>query len=123
MYYGGYNGSDGQQLNGSKRYRIHMPAGAEPDVGAFWSISMYGVDNNLVASEINRYSIGDRTPGLVRDADGALTIALQHERPTDAEVNWLPAPEGPFWLILRAYQPGPGLLDGSWSPPPIETVD
>ncbi len=123
MYYGGFRGSDDQLLNGSKRYRIHMPAGAEPDVGAFWSITMYGANNNLVANEINRYSIGDRTPGLVRDADGGLTIALQHERPTDAEVNWLPAPEGAFWLILRAYQPGPSLLDGSWPLPPAETLD
>jgi hypothetical protein len=118
MYYGGYTGSDGQRLDGGKRYRIHVPKG-EPDVGAFWSITLYGPDNNFVANPINRYSIGDRTPNLVRDSDGGLTIALQNEAPTEPDLNWLPAPEGPFWMVLRAYQPGPALLDGSWELPPV----
>jgi hypothetical protein len=119
IYYGGFTGGDGQPLNGAKHYRIYMPEGTEPDVGAFWSISLYGPDNNFVANEINRYSIGDRTPNLARDEDGGLTIVLQTERPTDPGVNWLPAPEGAFWLVLRAYQPGPSLLEGSWQPPSV----
>ena len=121
MYYGGYTGSDGQRLDGGKRYRIHVPKG-EPDVGAFWSITLYGPDNNFVANQINRYSIGDRTPNLVRERDGGQIIALQNEAPTDPAVNWLPAPEGSFYLILRAYQPGPTLLEGSWNVPPIDLV-
>jgi hypothetical protein len=120
MYYGAFHGSDGQPLDGSRRYRIHMPAGSEPDVRAFWSITLYGEDGNLVANEIQRYSIGDRTEGLVRDAEGGLTIALQHGRPEDPDANWLPAPQGAFWLVLRAYQPGPDLLEGRWSLPPLQ---
>ncbi len=121
LYYGAYTGSDGQLLDGGKHYRIHMPQG-EPDVGAFWSITMYGPDNNFVANPISRYSIGDRTPELLRDKDGGLTLTLQNEAPTDPDVNWLPAPEGPFWLVLRAYQPGPVLLEGSWNLPPVNLV-
>jgi hypothetical protein len=38
-------------------------------------------DFYLVANPIGRYSIGDRTPGLRRDADGSLTIVIQHDQP------------------------------------------
>ena len=51
-------------------------------MGAFWSITMYHLrDFYLVANPIGRYSIGDRTPGLRRDADGSLTIVIQHDQP------------------------------------------
>jgi hypothetical protein len=41
-------------------------------------------DFYLVANPIGRYSIGDRTPGLRRDADGSLTIVIQHDPPADS---------------------------------------
>jgi hypothetical protein len=123
IYYGGFVGSDKQPLNGSKKYQIKIPAGGEPEVNAFWSITMYGTDGNFVANEIQRYSIGDRTAGLRRDADGGLTIALQAEMPSDEAVNWLPAPAGTFYLVLRAYQPGQSVLDGSFALPPVILLD
>jgi hypothetical protein len=118
MYYGGYMGSDGLPLNGDKQYRIQLPAG-EPDVSAFWSITLYGMDANFVDNSISRYAIGDRTPNLVRDEDGQLTIALQNQKPEDSNVNWLPTPKGAFFLVLRAYQPAPSLLNGEWQLPPV----
>jgi len=48
-------------------------------------------DFYLIANPIDRYSIGDRTPGLRRDSDGSLTIVIQHEQPADTS-NWLPGP-------------------------------
>ena len=69
---------------------------------------MYDIpDFFLVANPIDRYSIGDRTPGLVHGDDGSLTIVLQHDEPTDADAraNWLPTPAGAFRPILRMYEP------------------
>ena len=34
--------------------------------------------------------------------------------------NWLPAPEGPFWIVLRTYGPGKAILDKSWKLPPVK---
>ncbi len=55
-------------------------------------------DFYLVANPIDRYSIGDRTPGLLYGDDGALTIVVQHDEPSGADdrANWLPTPAGPF---------------------------
>ncbi len=73
---------------------------------------------------LNRYSIGDRTPGLKYGADGSLDIYIQHESPgPDKESNWLPTPAGRFRPILREYSPRPEALDGRWVVPPIKRVD
>jgi hypothetical protein len=113
----------GEQLNGSREYVLHFDE--LPPADAFWSVTMYDIPKfYLVANPIQRYSIGDRTPGLKYDPDGSLDIYIQHESPgPDIESNWLPAPEGDFRPILRMYQPRPEALDGTWTPPPIRRVE
>ncbi len=113
---------DGKKLSGANRYVIHFAKGAEPKVKAFWSLTTYNLKYNLVANPINRYSVGDRS-GLKRDADGGLTIYLQKDSPgADKESNWLPAPDGPFFLFLRAYLPGEDIVNQTWQPPKIRAV-
>jgi hypothetical protein len=75
-----------------------------------------------VTNPIDRYSIGDDTPGLIRGADGSLTIVMSASRPSQTDVNWLPAPKGAFSLVLRVYDPTPQVLAGSWSPPVIQAI-
>ncbi len=59
---------------------------------------------------------------FVRDADGGITLYLQHESPgKDKEPNWLPAPEGPFSAIMRLYWPKEEALDGTWKRSAAET--
>ena len=115
---------DGNKLSGANRYVVHFPAGQLPDVKAFWSLTMYGVDNNLVANPINRYKLGSYPKGTMKmDADGGLTLYLQNESPgKDKESNWLPAPKEAFYLVLRTYLPGPGLLAQEWVPPAVVPV-
>jgi hypothetical protein len=95
-----------------------------PPVDAFWSLTMYDVPNFLLlANPIDRYSIGDRTPGLEVAGDGSLTIYLQHESPgPDKESNWLPAPAGDFRPIMRMYQPKQEVLAGDYELPAIKKI-
>lgn len=116
---------NGDALDGSKRYIVRFEAGQEPKVDAFWSISMYHIaDGSFVENPIKRYSIGDRTKGLTRAADGSLTIYIQHDQPegAEAQANWLPSPEDGFYLNLRLYGPDGGLPSGTWAPPPVKNV-
>jgi hypothetical protein len=113
---------DGRPLTGKTRYVIHFDKGGEPKVKAFWSLTMYNKAYNLVANPINRYSVGDRS-GMTRDADGGLTIYVQRNSPgADKESDWLPAPEGPFVLFLRANLPSDDIVKQTWSPPKITAV-
>ncbi len=115
-----YEDKDGSPLNGRSRYRLRFER--TPPVEAFWSVTMYDTpDFLLVTNPIGRYSIGDRTPGLHVADDGSLTIFMQREEPeaTEEQANWLPTPEGDFRPILRMYEPGAGVFDGSYELPPI----
>jgi hypothetical protein len=124
IYPGWYTDSTGQTLDGSKgRYLIRFAPGKLPPVNAFWSLTMYGMPSHLlVANPINRYLINSpMLPDLKKDADGGLTIYIQHESPgKEKESNWLPAPKGPFLTALRMYWPKPEALDGTWKEPPLE---
>jgi hypothetical protein len=111
-------------LAGTSSYEIRFAAGDLPPHGSngFWSVTLYNSAGSLVANPIDRYSIGDETLGLLRGADGSLTIVVSASRPSQARVNWLPAPRGAFSLVLRVYDPTSQVLDGSWSPPAIWSI-
>jgi hypothetical protein len=115
---------DGSPLLGSSAVTLTFPT--PPPVGAFWSITLYDIPRYfLVANPIDRYSVGDRTPGIRSADDGSLTITVSAAEPVDevARANWLPAPQDRYRLVLRLYIPGPSVLDGSYDFPPLVAVD
>jgi hypothetical protein len=123
-YFPTYVDADGEALTGDHVYRLRLHP--TPPVGAFWSLTMYDLPHYyLVANPIGRYSVGDRTPGIVYDDDGGVTITISAERPADAKAaaNWLPAPRGEFRPMLRMYAPGADVLEGAYRIAPIERVD
>jgi len=117
--------SDGQKLDGTKRYAVRFAPGDLPHVNAFWSLTMYELPSSLlVANPINRYLLNSpMIPQFKRDADGSITFYIQNESPgADKEANWLPAPKGPFVCFMRLYWPKPEALDGRWKQPPLQKV-
>jgi hypothetical protein len=116
--------SAGRPLDGSaNRYTVRFAPGKLPPVHAFWSLTMYELPSSLLsANPIRRYLINSpMLPQLERDPDGGLTLHVQHASPgADRETNWLPAPDGPFFMVLRLYWPGTEALDGAWAVPPLE---
>ncbi|KWT94183.1 MULTISPECIES: DUF1254 domain-containing protein [unclassified Variovorax] len=116
--------AEGLPLDGRHAYELYFPPGAAPQVDAFWSLTMYRKSTCLlVDNPIDRYSIGDRTPGLRYEADGGLRIAIQVDAPSDPGANWLPAPREPFYLTLRLYQPRRAHLEFSFTYPPLRRLD
>jgi hypothetical protein len=90
-----------------------------PPVDGHWSLTVYPVDSGLLYdNELQRYAIGSTTPGLVTGPGGELEILLQHRRPTDPS-NWLPVPDGLFYVDLRMWEPRAEARDGRWLPPPV----
>jgi hypothetical protein len=124
--------ADGDVLDGSKHeYTLTFPAGQSPPVDAFWSVTMYdGKSQLLIENPINRYLINSpMLPGMKTNADGSLTLYIQNKSPgADKEANWLPAPNGPIYLVMRLYWPkveAPSILPpgtGTWQPPAIKRV-
>lgn len=123
---------DGQALDGSKNnYVLTFPAGQFPPVNSFWSLTMYdGKSQLLIENPINRYLINSPMLSAMKtNADGSLPIYIQNKSPgADKEANWLPAPSGPIYLVMRLYWPKttpPSILPagaGTWQPPGIRRV-
>ncbi len=115
------NDADGATLTGANDYTFRFPSGQLPPVNAFWSLTAYELPaSRLVANPINRYLINSpMLPSLVPDPpDGSYTFYIQNSSPgIDKEANWLPAPRGPFMLVLRLYWPKPDALNGTWKSP------
>ncbi|MGO9675409.1 MAG: DUF1254 domain-containing protein [Methylocella sp.] len=117
IYIYGLADAEGKLLDGAKRYELTLrqtPPFVEP---GFWSLTMYdGKNNYTVPNSINRYALGSDN-ALKRNADGSVTISIQADEPAGAPPeNWLPAPKGPFYLILRSYSPGKAMIDALTDP-------
>ena len=121
--------ASGEPLDGSKNnYTLTFPAGQLPPVNAFWSVTMYdGKTQLLIENPISRYLINSpMLPAMKMNPDGSLTLYIQNKSPgADKESNWLPAPNGDIYLVMRVYWPKteePSILppgNGTWKPPAI----
>jgi len=124
--------ANGEELDGAKhKYTLTFAAGHLPPVDAFWSVTMYdGKSQLLIENPINRYLINTpMLPSMTKNADGSLTLYIQKDSPgADKEANWLPAPNGPIYLVMRLYWPKttqPSVLpagEGTWQPPGIKRI-
>lgn len=117
--------ADGAPFAGAHRYAITFAPDGLPPVDAFWSITLYDEDRLLYANPIARYGLGSRAlPAMARDADGGVTILVQHDDPGgEMGMNWLPCPAGAFYLAFRTYLPGDAIRSGAWTAPPVRRQD
>ena len=122
IYPGFYVDDQGKPLVGANNYSMYFAPDQLPPVNAFWSMTMYEEPSKLLSENVlDRYLLNSSTmDDYVRDEDGGITMYLQHSSPGKAlEANWLPAPEGPFSVILRLYWPKEEALAGTWIIPEI----
>src|SRR5215831_5791293 len=120
----------GTLLEGRNTYSMTFAKDALPPMdrsrGGFWSLTMYDEDYFMLPQSPNgRTNIGTVSLDaneLKFAADGSLTLTISHAQPADAvaRANWLPAPDGQFALIVRAYVPTQPVLDGSYKLPNVE---
>ena len=116
----------GQPLNGMHRHRLYLPTERAED-GAFWSLSMYErtLHGQLFFHDnpIHRYALGSNTAGRSRLADGGVDIVIQRDAPNGEKTgNWLPAPPGPFALVMRVYAPRSANIGRTTFYPPVRRI-
>lgn len=113
--------SDGNPLDGSQTYRIHMDSMDIPPVNAFWSLTAYNEDDFLIENEHNKFAINSKDPLHYND-DGSLDLYIAAGLPEDEHsANWIPVnnQEG-FTLTMRLYWPQKAIMEGNWMPPSVE---
>ena len=103
-------------------YTLTFKKGEFPPVKAFWSLTMYDAKTQLlIDNSLNRYLFNSpMMDQFVFAEDRSLTLYIQKESPgKKLESNWLPAPDGPFYAVMRLYGPEKEALEGKWVNPPL----
>lgn len=119
-----YVDSDGEPLDGSRRYQLTFPPGGLPQAKYFWSLTVYSLPHyQLVRNPINRYALSSASWNLKAMSDGTVRLGLQSDEPEDQEANWLPVPKtGNFVVALRVFGPKETLLRGEYQLPPVRKL-
>lgn len=122
-YVGTAHDKDGAWLDGSKNYRLHVPANAPAKL--FWSLTVYDTEtrsffDNTPDGVVDRSSRVD----IAKNADGSADLLIGPTKPdTGLEKNWIPTIPGKAWFALfRFYGPLQPYFDRSWALPDIERM-
>ena len=123
LYPSFFTDSDGDPLDASQYdYVMRLPPGELPPAKSFWSLSMYdGKTQLFIENPLDRYLLNSSMEEqFVKEADGSIVFYIQAEAPPEPLLsNWLPAPAGPFYAVMRLYLPTDEVLEGQWTPPVI----
>jgi hypothetical protein len=122
-YFHTFNDGKGAALDGSDGvYTLKFRKKQVPDVSRFWSLTAYTPESiELVRNKERKYVVAGYTPDLVKGRDGSVTITMSPTLPKGTpKANWLPVPEGPFNVMLRAYGPQGDVLAGDYTPPALQ---
>lgn len=115
--------SEGLPFNAAEnKYTLTFKKDEFPPVKAFWSITMYDAKTQLfIHNPLNRYLLNSNMmDDFVYGEDGSLTLYIQKDSlGKELEPNWLPAPDGPFYVVMRLYGPEDAALNGDWINPPL----
>ncbi len=126
VYFGYFVDANHQPLDASKQsYELYFDKGQLPPNKAFWSLTMYdGKTQFLVANPLKRYLLNSTTLESYKyGPDGSLTLYISHDNPAAAkQSNWLPAPDGLFYAVLRVYLPDDAVINGSWKRPQMQPL-
>ncbi len=110
-----------RKLNGKNRYELRFEKNQLPPVNAFWSLTAFPVSRQLSAfNPYSPYTISSNSQTFQINEDGTLSLYLQKNNPgEEKQGNWLPVPDGRFFLLLQLYQPKEAALSGQWPSPKI----
>jgi hypothetical protein len=122
QYAAAFVDSQGNALDGSKTYKLHLP----PNIPAkdFWSITLY---DNQTRSELQTDqqfpAVSSLKAGVVTNSDTSADVYFGPTAPAGHEGNWVQTIPGKGWnVLLRLYGPGQSWFDKTWQPGEIELV-
>ena len=112
---------NGKPLDGSKTYRLTVPA--NPPVKLYWSATIYDRKTHALIRDMTRFSRASHSPGIVKNSDGSVDVYFGPAAPVGKDVNWIPTtPKGGFEVLFRFYGPEKALYDKTWKMGDIEEV-
>jgi hypothetical protein len=121
-YIAAYKDSNGEWLNGSATYKLHVPA--NPPVKQFWSATYYDEGTRqMAATPQGRPDISSRKEDIVKNSDGSIDVYFGPNAPKGHQTNWVQTNPGKGWFAyFRFYGPTEPFFDKSWALPDFEKI-
>jgi len=117
-----FKDSEKKAFDGSKTYRLHLPANVP--VNNFWAVTIYDTQTRSMLQTSQSFpSVGSQSKGFQQNADGSYDVYFAAKAPAGKAGNWLQTLPGKSWFaILRMYGPLEPWIDKTWRPSEIELV-
>jgi hypothetical protein len=118
-----YVDSEQRAFDGSKTYRLHIPA--DPPAKDFWALTLYDNQTRSMLQTGQKFpTVGSQTEGIRQNADGSYDIYFGPRPPEGFENNWLETVPGKGWFVaLRMYGPLESWIDKTWRPSEVMLVN
>lgn len=122
QYAATYMDSDGNPFDGSKTYKVNLPAPVPAK--DFWSFTLYDNQTRSMLQTDQQFpGIDSKKKDLQVNADGSVDIYVGPKPPTGKESNWLQSDPDKGWnTVLRLYGPLEPWFDKTWIPGDFELV-
>jgi hypothetical protein len=106
---------DGEYLNGSHTYKMHLPSGIPAKV--FWAVTAYNVTDGTMPKTSQPFpSINSLSENIAKNEDGSIDIYFGPSKPEGVpETNWIETIEGrDFMAVVRLYGTKLEFFDQTW---------
>lgn len=115
--------ADKNYFNGSKTYKLHIPANVP--VKDFWAVTIYDSQTRSMLQTNQQFpTVGSQSEGFKQNKNGSTDIYFGPTAPEGWEGNWLQSIPGKGWFVIfRVYGPLEPWIDKSWRPGEIELID
>ena len=116
--------TDGKKFNAMHEYVIRMTKEQLPPAKAFWSVTLYDLQNGFfIPNDRKKYSVGENG-GMKLNKQGGIEIYIAAKKPNGVpEENWLPInrKDEDLSVNLRIYVPDVEKMK-TWAAPKAEMV-
>jgi len=118
-----YSDKDGNTFDGSKTYKVNIPANAP--MKDFWSFTVYDNQTRSMLQTDEQFpGIDNNKKGIVQNTDGSYDIYVGPKAPEGMKNNWIQTVPGKGWnTIFRLYGPLEPWFDKTWRPGDFELVE
>jgi hypothetical protein len=114
LYFAGFRDNTSAYLDGSKTYRLNVPAPVPGKL--FWSVTVYDVGSRSeVVTDQNKAAIGSIVDKPQANPDGSYDIYFGPNVPPVKEHQWIKTNPGKDWFAyFRIYGPEAPAFNGAW---------
>jgi hypothetical protein len=116
--------ANGEFLNGSNTYRLHLPPNAP--AALFWAVTLYNItDGTMVETPQLMPSINSLSEAVAKNGDGSIDLWFGPSKPADApDTNFIQTVNGRnFIATVRLYGTGVEFFDQTWKPDDVVKVN